>query len=128
MTGAQPIHDLQGAMADRLWMNDASCREFDPDLWFPDPTDRDATYEAKRICKYCPVKERCEDYADEIGAMHGIFAGQRRNGMILAPRKRGSCGTPGGYSQHRLAHERACTPCRLAQRDQSRQRRAEGKH
>lgn len=55
------------------------CREM-PDLFFPedipDKEVRESAIEAaKALCKSCPIKWQCFEYATETGQQHGIWAG-----------------------------------------------------
>lgn len=45
------------------WMEDASCRQTDPELWFPDLGSN--ANDAKAICRQCPVLAECLAYALE---------------------------------------------------------------
>jgi len=54
--------------------------EWKPEYWFPediaDPAKRaEATKEAVRGCKSCPVMNECFDYALESNQKHGIWGG-----------------------------------------------------
>ncbi|TDC28486.1 WhiB family transcriptional regulator, partial [Micromonospora sp. 15K316] len=53
-----------------------------PDIMFPAPRDRTGTAIAKAICRDCPVKRRCQDWADDADERHGIWGG-------LTPTERG---------------------------------------
>jgi WhiB family redox-sensing transcriptional regulator len=62
------------AVAER-WVEWASCRDVDPELWFI--TDRD-TYEyaqAMKICGRCEVKTQCLKVARKRRERHGIWGG-----------------------------------------------------
>ena len=61
------------------WTVDAICRQCDPNGWYPQPgTDVSAPV---RVCRTCPVKQQCLDYAmaKEVGTLktrrHGIYGG-----------------------------------------------------
>jgi WhiB family redox-sensing transcriptional regulator len=59
--------------------NNVPC-EWQPELWFPEdipePSKRaEATKEALKGCKACPVKDECFDYALESNQKHGIWGG-----------------------------------------------------
>lgn len=54
--------------------------EWQPSYWFPediaDPRKRaEATREAIKGCKACPVKDQCFDYALESNQKYGIWGG-----------------------------------------------------
>lgn len=55
------------------WADHGSCTNADPDLFFPQPG-ADTSY-ARSICRACPVRLHCLDYALESGQKHGIWGG-----------------------------------------------------
>jgi WhiB family redox-sensing transcriptional regulator len=65
------------------WSTDAACRETDPELFYPDPTDALTIAQAKTICAGCPVRQTCADDALTRREKHGIWGGltesQRHN-------------------------------------------------
>lgn len=69
------------------WMEDALCRQTDPELWFQDLGSN--ANEAKRICDQCPVLKLCLAYALEHHE-EGIWGGtskkqrQRLRGEVAA--------------------------------------------
>lgn len=68
------IYGLLGdAGAEWNWRSQALCAQTDPELWFPEKggTVRDA----KLICKMCPVRERCLEFALEQNELYGIYGG-----------------------------------------------------
>lgn len=66
---------------DDLWQLRASCRGPNNSLFFPPSQaerkeDKDAREErAKAICRTCPVREPCLEYALRIREAHGIWGG-----------------------------------------------------
>jgi len=57
-------------------MSQASCRDFDPELWFPfSPLSKDGQF-ALAVCAGCPVSEQCLARAERHGVRHGIWGGQ----------------------------------------------------
>ena len=63
----QPIY------LDQDWRAGALCAETDPDLWFsPGALEHK---EAKRICRDCPVRRECLDYAMLGSIDHGVWGG-----------------------------------------------------
>lgn len=60
------------------WMDQALCTRMDPDIWF---NEADAA-EAKTACGWCPVRERCEQLAENHEGntgrkyRHGVWAGR----------------------------------------------------
>ncbi len=60
------------------WLSKASCRDFDPDLWFPEQHagGRDGgASRAKEICAGCPVLRECALDQLNRGGLFGIRAG-----------------------------------------------------
>jgi WhiB family transcriptional regulator, redox-sensing transcriptional regulator len=66
-------------MTDRVdWREHASCRDADPDLFFPVGTTGAALRqidEAKLICQVCPVRAPCLAWALENGVGSGVWGG-----------------------------------------------------
>lgn len=60
------------------WMAQALCAEIDPELWYPDPGDSHAAAQAVAVCRTCPVRADCLDYAmatEVQGGRHGVWGG-----------------------------------------------------
>lgn len=60
------------------WRNSAACRTEDPDLFFPIGTSGPAlmqTEQAKAVCRRCPVREQCLEWALETGQSIGVWGG-----------------------------------------------------
>jgi WhiB family redox-sensing transcriptional regulator len=53
------------------WQLDSACLDTDPELFFQS----ELVEAAKEICLTCPVKTLCLQYAFEIDATDGVFAG-----------------------------------------------------
>jgi WhiB family transcriptional regulator, redox-sensing transcriptional regulator len=68
-------------------------RDQDPDLWFPRNGDWVGAERAMAICRICPVRERCLQWALDNGEREGIWGGT----------------TPGGRRQLRKARAEART-------------------
>lgn len=60
-------------MSDESWRYSALCGQTDPDLWFPAPGG--LANAAKAICKRCPVKYQCLEFAVSNGETEGVWAG-----------------------------------------------------
>jgi WhiB family redox-sensing transcriptional regulator len=58
----------------------AACNGWDPDIWFPEPSDRRQTAVAKRICRRCPLRDACllKGMSDDYGIFGGLDATERR--------------------------------------------------
>ena len=60
------------------WRNSAACRTEDPDLFFPIGTSGPAllqTEQAKAVCRRCPVREQCLQWALRTGQSTGVWGG-----------------------------------------------------
>ncbi|MFB6783577.1 MULTISPECIES: WhiB family transcriptional regulator [unclassified Streptomyces] len=60
------------------WRTHAACRDEDPDLFFPIGSTGPAlvqTEEAKEVCRGCPVREQCLEWAMENGQDSGVWGG-----------------------------------------------------
>lgn len=57
------------------WDHDVACRDEDPELFFPLPSDVLAEEEAKAVCRLCPARRRCLDEALDGGLWEGIWGG-----------------------------------------------------
>ncbi|MGW4028209.1 WhiB family transcriptional regulator [Streptomyces sp. NPDC004838] len=55
------------------WSTDALCARTDPELFHPKSGDRGLP--AMRICRACPVREPCLDYALKHPEVGGIWGG-----------------------------------------------------
>jgi hypothetical protein len=62
--------------ASPAWMRDALCIEYvdhRDDWWFGD--DKAPAHAAKSICRQCPVREECLDYALADATLCGVWGG-----------------------------------------------------
>jgi hypothetical protein len=55
------------------WQRDALCSQTDPEVFFPEQLRNGS--DAKQICKMCPVKKNCYDYAVGNEEKSGIWGG-----------------------------------------------------
>ena len=58
------------------WRMQATCRQADPELFFPEYAAGPEIDQAKQICDGCPVRARCLDWALSNGASAGIWGGR----------------------------------------------------
>jgi WhiB family redox-sensing transcriptional regulator len=66
------------ANADYHWRDEASCRDTNPDLFFPIGTTGQALVQidnAKRVCQACPVQRDCLDFALATNQDSGVWGG-----------------------------------------------------
>jgi WhiB family transcriptional regulator, redox-sensing transcriptional regulator len=61
------------------WLDQAACRELDPERFFPESGEQTKAAEAKAICSGCQVRDQCLDLAvTAAGGLdqdHGVFGG-----------------------------------------------------
>ncbi|RCH65586.1 WhiB family transcriptional regulator [Streptomyces sp. SDr-06] len=73
------------------WRHQASCREEDPELFFPIGTTGPALVqieEAKAVCRYrCPVREQCLRWALASGQDEGVWGGLSADERRLIKRR-----------------------------------------
>jgi WhiB family redox-sensing transcriptional regulator len=69
------------------WMNDGSCRNHPPEVFFP--SDGVGVTIAQRICATCPVRQPCLEYALENRIDHGVWGAtsERERRRILKARR-----------------------------------------
>jgi WhiB family redox-sensing transcriptional regulator len=70
------------------WRQRAACRGVDPDVFYPS-TDEEAE-EAKAICRICPVRESCLEYALVNRERDGVWGGatERERRRIIRQRRK----------------------------------------
>src|SRR5215211_509716 len=63
----------------QAWLDQAACRDLDPERFFPESGEQVKAAEAKAICSGCRVRDHCRDLAVKaaggIDTDHGIFGG-----------------------------------------------------
>jgi Transcription factor WhiB len=61
------------------WLDQAACRDSNPEQFFPEPGEQAKAAEAKAICGYCQVRDHCLDLAVKaaggLDQDHGVFGG-----------------------------------------------------
>ncbi|MEU0119265.1 WhiB family transcriptional regulator [Streptomyces bobili] len=60
------------------WRQRAACRQEDPELFFPIGTSGPAllqTEQAKAVCRRCPVRAQCLEWALETDQSLGVWGG-----------------------------------------------------
>jgi WhiB family redox-sensing transcriptional regulator len=128
------------------WQERGACRDKDPELFFPISTGNQRLREladAQAVCARCPVKQECDDWAENTGQRWGVWGGQDREDHrrfqrrtpqkpapapevvpVTPPPAVSTCGekkgTPAGYRRHIRKSETACAPCRAAHNADSR--------
>ncbi|WP_331727556.1 WhiB family transcriptional regulator (plasmid) [Kitasatospora sp. NBC_00374] len=84
-----------GETATNDWRHRATCREEDPELFFPIGNTGPALLqieEAKAVCRRCPVRDTCLAWAFDTNQDHGVLGGvsedERRSMKRRASRQR----------------------------------------
>lgn len=60
------------------WMQDGLCAQTDPAIFFPEGVGNAITTqvkEAKKVCRRCPVKDACLEWALDTGQSAGVWGG-----------------------------------------------------
>ncbi|MEW2295512.1 WhiB family transcriptional regulator [Streptomyces sp. NPDC006743] len=73
------------------WREHAACRHEDPDLFFPIGTTGPAlvqTEQAKSVCRRCPVRDECLEWALETAQPLGVWGGTSENERRALRRRR----------------------------------------
>lgn len=65
--------DFLADLNDQPWAADAMCAQTDPDAFFPEKGG--TTRSAKAVCRACPVRAECLNYAIEHQERYGIWGG-----------------------------------------------------
>jgi len=128
---------VQLVVADRSWMERASCRGVDPNLFHSEFGDFGTQKDALLICNGvkatrktlgvgpCPVREQCLEYAMSLPSRsdtHGVYGGKTHKQRVNLRSFRGTtkskprspCGTQAGYRSHLRFGEKTCDECRKA--------------
>jgi WhiB family redox-sensing transcriptional regulator len=64
---------LGGPGEDLSWQDSALCAQADPEAFFP--IKGGSTREAKKVCRACPVRAECLEYALIHQERYGIYGG-----------------------------------------------------
>lgn len=77
---------IRAGQLDEDWRTEGSCRQgHDPEIWYPHNSRE--SWLGIAICKTCPVRRACLDYALAHRERHGTWGGftewQRQNSPVL---------------------------------------------
>jgi WhiB family transcriptional regulator, redox-sensing transcriptional regulator len=93
----------------QAWLDQAACRDQDPERFFPEPGEHVKAAEAKAICGGCQVRDHCLDLAVKaaggIGQDHGVFGGTLPTER--SPLRGNAFPEPSAFRQHRELAEQA---------------------
>lgn len=76
---------------DTAWMADAACKDMDVDLFFGDADmEKHGGYNAQTayaqsVCRNCPVRRRCEQWAADTDQQWGVWGGVNRSSRNNTP-------------------------------------------
>lgn len=77
------LNEFRLANNDARWMQKAACKGLDFHLFFPSTGKSAQVPAAKAVCRRCPVRKKCLDWANENEIHYGIWGGltvtERRN-------------------------------------------------
>lgn len=69
----------------RRWVDQGSCLNYDPDIFYPEPYGGGRGHSMERIsataikvCGGCPVVKECDQWAEANGIEHGVWGGKYR--------------------------------------------------
>lgn len=107
-----------GGCVNLEWMNQAECRNHDPELFFPsgDQHYMQVVREARKVCMVCPVQLECDRYATETEQRDGVWAGRLRVGPAKSYKEIPPHGTEARAQRHRRQNQAPCTACLNAER------------
>ncbi|MGN7798558.1 WhiB family transcriptional regulator [Leifsonia sp. 22587] len=94
------------------WMSVAACTDTDPDVFFPEGLE--TTRDVRWICKSCPVREQCLEFALSSGIEHGVWGGLAQT--ELQRRKRQNAGNDYGVEHRLLSIDDAAARARVSRR------------
>lgn len=57
------------------WEAEAACRSNDPEIFFPRSGSASAATQAKKVCRGCPVRAQCLQWALETEQPFGVWGG-----------------------------------------------------
>lgn len=65
--------ETQPRPSDEDWYSQALCPETDPDAFYPEKGG--STADAKKVCRGCPVKDQCLQWALDTDESYGVWGG-----------------------------------------------------
>lgn len=87
------------------WRHRGSCRDVDPELFFPAPKDRRALAAARSVCATCPVIAECLKWALDNGQIDGVWGGLSEDELRAHPDRKGQTGGIEAYVECRRCHK-----------------------
>ena len=71
---------------DLAWMRWAACRDLEPAKFFP--SDGRGVEEAQAVCRECPARAACLEYALAARIEHGVWGGTSERERVRIRRRR----------------------------------------
>ncbi len=109
------------------WMDQALCRDYGTDLFYPESPDlkvkNKKIRDAKQVCAECPVLAQCDSWATTTREPHGVWGGRYRSGDPKATRYLSPHGTSAAAQRHRRKGEKPCEICLEGERYERQQKR-----
>jgi WhiB family redox-sensing transcriptional regulator len=91
-TDWRPLDLAPDPVVDQSWRDQASCLQVGPEPWFPEKGD--SVREARVICRRCPVRQSCQEYAVATGQRFGVWGGLTPRELLHLRALRGLTDTP----------------------------------
>jgi WhiB family redox-sensing transcriptional regulator len=83
------------------WRHRGSCRDEDPELFFPAPKEVRKLAEARSVCETCPVVAECLKWALDNGQIDGVWGGLSEDELRAHPDRKGQTGGIEAYVECR---------------------------
>ena len=102
------------------WMERAACKGMDVTIFVPERGGD--THRAKLVCAGCPVRNECDEYAQDDPSIQGVWGGRSARGREMLRDKRPAAdrgapiphGTNRGWATHLRRDIDPCKACRYA--------------
>lgn len=91
MSAQRVIARIRPTNVTRDWRHDSACRDSDPELHFPIGTSGPALIQAeqaKAVCRPCPVRDQCLQWALETRTDYGVWGGMTEDERRAIHRRR----------------------------------------
>ncbi len=114
--GPRPASGAELLASAPAWHKDASCRTLrlkpgEPDPFFP--SKGEGTAKAKQICRWCPVKDACAQWAADNRVKVGVWGGVNREQV---PKNAADSGPRARAKRNIAAGEKQCSRCQVTKK------------
>lgn len=127
-------HSVEASDPGDPWQARAACRSHSPELFFTNGRGRPSQEQEKAaqvVCRGCPVRNECGEWAIETGQAYGVWGGMterqlhariraRKNKTENRGAQKQPCGTWAAYKRHMRNCEPIDDACRRAQQERAR--------